>query len=72
MKRIIHMLFLTALIVATQSAWPIVRDQHAWLPSPQVESPFPADAEGGLNLPPLDTYADQHKGDKALRTGAHA
>jgi hypothetical protein len=55
MKRIIHMLFLTALIVPTQSAWSIVRDQHAWLPSPEVESPFPADADGTFSLPLLLT-----------------
>jgi hypothetical protein len=69
MKRIIHMLFLTALMVATQSAWSIVHDRYGWMPSPQVETPFPADAEGGFNLPPLDTYADQDKVNKELQTG---
>ena len=68
MKRAIHILFLTALILATQSAWSVVQDRYGWLPSPQVESPFPADAEDGF-VPPLDNYADQHKGDRALPTG---
>ena len=45
MKRIIQTLVLTAFIAATQSAWSIVRDRHDWMPKPQVESPFPADAE---------------------------
>jgi hypothetical protein len=69
MKPIIHMLFLTALIASTQSAWSIVRERYEWMPSPQVESPFPADAEGGFNLPPLDSYADRHKDDTELQTG---
>jgi hypothetical protein len=59
MKPIIHTLFLTALIASTQSAWSIVRERYEWMPSPQVESPFPADAEGGFNLPPLDSDAQQ-------------
>jgi hypothetical protein len=48
MKRIIHLLFLAAVIASTQSAWSSVRERLEWLPSPEVESPFPADAEGGL------------------------
>ena len=66
MKRIIHVLFLAAVIVSTQSAWSSVRDRYEWLPSPEVESPFPADAEGGFQSAALDTYADQHKGDNEL------
>jgi hypothetical protein len=69
MKRIIKAVVVTALIASTQSAWSIVRDRHEWLPSPQVEAPFPADAEASYNLPALDTYSDKHKGDREQQTG---
>jgi hypothetical protein len=69
MKRIFQTLVLAALVASTQSAWSIVRDRHDWLPAPQVETPYPADAEASFNLPPLDTYADQHKGDKQQQPG---
>ncbi|HEV7802021.1 MAG TPA: hypothetical protein VGP15_13175 [Burkholderiales bacterium] len=67
MKRILQTLLLAAMFVATQSAWSIVRDRHDWLP--QVESPYPMDAEASFNLPALGTYADRHEGDKQNQQG---
>ena len=69
MKRIIKAVVVMGLIVSTQSAWSIVRDRHEWLPNPQVETPFPADAEASYNLPALDSYSDHHKSDKEHQMG---
>lgn len=69
MKRIIKAVVVMGLIVSTQSAWSIVRDRHEWLPNPQVETPFPADAEASYSLPAIDSYSDRHQGDREQQTG---
>lgn len=69
MKRIIQAVCLTALLAAVQSASAIVRDRHDWMPSSQVESTYPADAEASFNLPALESYADRHEGDKERQAG---
>lgn len=68
MRNIIRTLVLVAAFVAGAESAP-ARDRHDWTSGPLVESPFPADAEASLALPPLGSRVEDHKPNREERTG---